>query len=61
MKSLPKEFDIIEIEKKWQKKWEDMGIYRFDWKDKKRPTFSIFFLAISFFSVRTAKKQNGSI
>ncbi|HEY4675234.1 MAG TPA: hypothetical protein VIH48_04180 [Candidatus Bathyarchaeia archaeon] len=57
MKSLPKEFDIIEIEKKW----EDMGIYRFDWKDKKRPTFSIFFLAISFFSVRTAKKQNGSI
>ncbi len=41
MKSLPKEFDIIEIEKKWQKKWEEMGIYRFNWKDKVRPTFSI--------------------
>ncbi|HEY4675232.1 MAG TPA: valine--tRNA ligase [Candidatus Bathyarchaeia archaeon] len=41
MKPLPKEFDIIEIERKWQKKWEDMSIYRFDWKDTKRPTFSI--------------------
>jgi valyl-tRNA synthetase len=41
MKPLPKEFDIIKIEKKWQEKWEEMGIYRFDWKDKKRPTFSI--------------------
>jgi valyl-tRNA synthetase len=41
MKSLPKEFDPIEIEKKWQKKWEDMGIYRFDWEDKKCPTFCI--------------------
>jgi valyl-tRNA synthetase len=41
MKPLPKEFDVIEIEKKWQKKWEEMGIYRFDWKDKTRPIFSI--------------------
>jgi len=41
MKPLPKEFDPIEIEKKWQKKWEDMGIYHFDWKDDKRPTFTI--------------------
>jgi len=41
MKPLPKEFDIIAIERKWQKKWEEMGIYRFDWKDKTRPTFSI--------------------
>ncbi|MDH5268169.1 MAG: class I tRNA ligase family protein, partial [Candidatus Bathyarchaeota archaeon] len=41
MKPLPKEFDAIEIEKKWQKKWEEMGVYRFDWKDKARPIFSI--------------------
>jgi len=41
MKPLPKEFDAIEIEKKWQKKWEEMGVYHFDWEDKKRPTFSI--------------------
>jgi valyl-tRNA synthetase len=41
MKPLPKEFDVIAIERKWQKKWEEMGVYRFDWKDRKRPTFSI--------------------
>jgi len=41
MKPMPKEFDAIKIEKKWQKKWEEMGVYHFDWEDKKRPTFSI--------------------
>jgi len=41
MKPLPKEFDPIEIEKKWQKKWEETGVYRFDWEDKTRPAFSI--------------------
>lgn len=41
MKPLPKEFDIIAIEKKWQKKWEEMGAYRFNWEDKTRPTFCI--------------------
>ncbi len=41
MRALPKEFHIIEIEKKWQKKWEEMGIYRFDWNDKSRPTFTV--------------------
>jgi len=41
MKQLPKEFNVLEIEARWQKKWEELGIYRFDWKDKKRPTFSI--------------------
>jgi valyl-tRNA synthetase len=41
MRSLPKEFDIIEIEKKWQKRWEEMGTYRFNWEDKMRPTYSI--------------------
>jgi len=41
MKPLPREFEAIEIEKKWQKKWEDMGVYRFDREDRKRPIFSI--------------------
>jgi len=41
MKQLPKEFDIVAIEKKWREKWEEMGVYRFDWNDKKRPVFSI--------------------
>jgi len=41
MKPLPKEFDILAIERKWQKIWEDWGIYRFDWNDHARPTFSI--------------------
>jgi len=41
MKPLPKEFDVIEIEKRWQRKWEEMGVYRFDWEDKTRTIFSI--------------------
>jgi valyl-tRNA synthetase len=41
MRPLPKEFDPVEIEKKWLKKWEEMGIYRFNWEDKTRPIFSI--------------------
>ncbi len=41
MKRLPKEFDILGIEKKWQQKWEELGIYRFDWSDEKRLVFSI--------------------
>ncbi|MCK4313906.1 class I tRNA ligase family protein, partial [Candidatus Bathyarchaeota archaeon] len=38
---LPKKFNILRIEEEWQKKWEEMGVYRFDWSDKTRPTFSI--------------------
>jgi len=38
---LPKKFDILEVEEKWQKKWEEMGVYRFDRDDKTRLTFSI--------------------
>jgi valyl-tRNA synthetase len=41
MKQLPKEFNVFEIEARWQKKWEELGIYHFDWKDRKRPVFSI--------------------
>jgi valyl-tRNA synthetase len=41
MQALPKEYNFAEIERKWQRKWEEMGIYRFDWNDKARPTFSV--------------------
>jgi valyl-tRNA synthetase len=41
MQPLPREYNFVEIERKWQKKWEEMGIYRFDWDDKKRQPFTI--------------------
>lgn len=41
MKPLPKGFDAIAIEKKWQRKWEELDVYRFDWRDETRPAFSI--------------------
>ena len=41
MQSLPKEYNFAEIEQKWQKKWEEMGIFHYDWNDKKRTPFSI--------------------
>ena len=41
MKQLPKELRILEVEERWQRKWEEMGIYRFDWDDRERPAFSI--------------------
>jgi valyl-tRNA synthetase len=41
MKSLPKGFNPSDVERKWQKAWEELGVYRFDWEDKKRPVFSI--------------------
>jgi valyl-tRNA synthetase len=41
MKELPKEFDILATEKKWQRTWEEKGIYHFDWKNRKSQTFSI--------------------
>jgi valyl-tRNA synthetase len=41
MKKLPKGFDVLEIEKKWESQWEKMGVYRFDRSDSKRTVFSI--------------------
>ncbi|MCW4001737.1 MAG: valine--tRNA ligase [Candidatus Bathyarchaeota archaeon] len=41
MKKLPKECNILQIEEKWQRKWEEMGVYRFDWKDQTRPVYTI--------------------
>jgi valyl-tRNA synthetase len=41
MKKLPKGFDVLETEKKWESQWEKMGVYRFDRNDSKRTVFSI--------------------
>jgi len=41
MKTLPKQCKILQIEEKWQKKWEEMGIYHFNWKNKTHPPYSI--------------------
>ena len=41
MKPLPKECNFLQIEEKWQQKWEEMGVYRFDWNDNTRPVFSV--------------------
>jgi len=41
MQPLPKEYNFTEIERKWQQKWEEMGIYHYDWNDKVRVPFSI--------------------
>jgi len=41
MAKLPKEFNILQIEEKWQGKWEEMGVYRFDWEDTQRPVYSV--------------------
>ena len=41
MQPMPKDYNFAEIERKWQQKWEEMGIYRYDWSDKQRTPFSI--------------------
>ena len=41
MQALPKEYNFLEIERKWQQKWDETGIFRYDWNDKKRVPFSI--------------------
>jgi len=41
MRPMPKEYNFKEIECKWQQKWEEIGIYRYDWSDKKRVPYSI--------------------
>ena len=41
MRSLPSKADFIEIEKKWEKTWEEWGTYRFSWEDKSRPRYLI--------------------
>jgi valyl-tRNA synthetase len=41
MKKLPKGFDVLETEKKWESQWEKMGVYRFDCNNSERTVFSI--------------------
>jgi len=41
MQPLPKDYNFAEIEAKWQRKWEEMGVYRFDWNDTKRKAYTI--------------------
>lgn len=41
IKSLPKTYDFHTIEPKWQKKWEEEDVYRFDWKNKTKSSYSI--------------------
>jgi valyl-tRNA synthetase len=38
---MPKEYNFPEIEQKWQKKWEELGIYHYNWSDQKRVPYSI--------------------
>ena len=41
MQPMPKEYNFAEIERKWQQKWEEMGIYHYNWNDKTRVPYSI--------------------
>ena len=41
MPELPKTYNPLEVEEKWQKKWEEWGVYRFRWDDHKSPTYVI--------------------
>ena len=41
MQPLRKDYNFVELERKWQSKWEEMGIHHYDWNDNSRPRFSI--------------------
>lgn len=38
---MPRNVDLLEVERKWEKIWQDWGIYKYDWSDAERPKFSI--------------------
>jgi valyl-tRNA synthetase len=38
---VPKDYDPLKVEPKWQRKWEELGIYRFRREDLKTPTYVI--------------------
>ncbi len=40
MKELPKDYDSDKVEKKWQEKWSNMDVYKYD-PESKKPTYSI--------------------
>ncbi|MCL1978161.1 MAG: valine--tRNA ligase [Candidatus Bathyarchaeota archaeon] len=41
MQPMPKDYKFVEIEQKWQSKWEEMKIYHYNWNDQTREPFSI--------------------
>jgi len=41
MQPLPRKYKFSEIEQKWQQKWEEMGIYHFDWNNTQKPVYTI--------------------
>jgi len=41
MKTLPKKIDFLDVEEKWQHKWEQWGIYIFDRDDSSKLTYTI--------------------
>jgi len=38
---IPKDYDPLPVERKWQEKWEELGVYRFRRDDFQRPTYVI--------------------
>ena len=36
-----KDYNPLDVEPRWQKRWEEIGIYRFDREDKVKPTYVI--------------------
>ena len=36
-----KDYNPLKIEPKWQERWEELGVYRFDREDKKKPAYVI--------------------
>ena len=36
-----KDYEPLKVEPKWQRKWEELGIYRFDRTNRERPTYVI--------------------
>lgn len=41
MEILPRKIDFPQVEEKWQKKWEEEKVYRYDWDDETRPVYSV--------------------
>ena len=38
---LPKDYEPLKVEPKWQREWMEWKIYEFDWSDRTRPTYVI--------------------
>lgn len=41
MNAFPTRYNAQEVERKWQRWWEERGVYAFDRNDRSRPTYSI--------------------